>query len=347
MRTVDMILNVSRLQAGEYILKPSRVNIPELVRNVVANHSRFAEQKHLLLTSTDECDSAIVMVDEYCITQAMNNLLNNAIKFTAAGEVAVRVFKDPTGQVNISCRDTGIGIAPSYFPTLFSRYSQEQSGFTRPFEGLGLGMALVKEYLTLNNATVSVESEKGSGTTFTVTFQNGGSPTHPPITGEQPAGAASTTELLRTPLEQRPGSGNASAAFVAAHTTLPPRAERRHTVLLIEDDEMTIHYMKTVLKSKWELLTAHDSVEAWEVLYRSPVDIILMDVSLSGEQTGIELTHDIRQSKAHGSIPIIAVTAYAYDSDRERCLEAGCNEFIRKPIVRASLLDSMERLLAR
>jgi PAS domain S-box-containing protein len=325
LRTVDMILNVSRLQSGEYTLNPAEVDISGLVQKIVADHQPFAKKKQLSLSSIDECGSAHISVDEYCITQAVSNLLHNAIKFTISGGVQLRTFRDAGGRLCISCRDTGIGIAPDYLPLLFSRYSQEHTGYSRPFEGLGLGMALVKEYLAVNNATIDVVSEKGAGTTFAITFENGGIPA--PARDASPADA--------------PAHPSAEVALRAGP------ADRKRTVLLIEDDEMTVEFMTVVLSERWNVLTASSGPEAWAVLRAAHVDIILMDISLSGRQTGIELTQEIRQSPAHRIIPIIAVTAHAYASDRENCLDAGCDDFLRKPVSSRVLVETMERLLAR
>jgi PAS domain S-box-containing protein len=325
MRTVDMILNVSRLQAGEFTLRPAEVDLSGLVRRIVSDHQSLAQKKKIVLSSVDECGNAVVWADEYCITQAVSNLLNNAIKFTLHGQVEARVFRNHEGKPCISCRDTGIGIAKDYLPLLFSRYTQEQTGYSRPFEGLGLGMSLVKEYLQLNHATIEVESEKGVGTTFTITFHGGALPEVDASTEEERA---------------HPVPDNAAAKRMKAAMALP-------AVLLVEDDEMTIEFMRVILDGKWTVHSARSGEEAWAVLRSAHVDIILMDISLAGHQTGLELTQEIRQNPAYRIIPIIAVTAHAYASDRDNCLDAGCDDFIRKPIDSALVLGTMDRLLVR
>ena len=323
MRTVDMILSVSRLQSGEYTLKQAEVDIAALVRGIAADHQRLAQEKQLQLSAIDECGSVLLLVDEYCIAQAVSNLLHNAIKFTFRGSVQLRVYRDAAGRVAISCSDTGIGISPEYLPRLFTRYSQEEAGYNRPFEGLGLGMALVKEYLALNNATISAQSEKGVGSTFLITFFD------TPITPGQHRNA-----------------GAAAHAIIAAQDA-SPLAQQRRTVLLVEDDEMTIEFMHVVLEEAWTVVTARSAPEARALLLSEHIDIILMDISLTGVQTGLELTQEIRLNPAFRAIPIIAVTAHAYDSDRDRCLDAGCDDFVRKPVNTAFLRERMNSLLAQ
>lgn len=170
MRTVDMILNFSRLQVGEYSLNVTDVSLTHIMRKLARDFKSFADEKGITLTLSDECLEATIRADEYCIVQALSNVLDNAIKFTSRGGVQLRVFQDAKGSVCVSCTDSGIGIAEEYLPSLFTRYSQEEIGFTRSYDGLGLGMALVKEYLRLNNAGIAVESRKGVGTTFTMNF---------------------------------------------------------------------------------------------------------------------------------------------------------------------------------
>jgi PAS domain S-box-containing protein len=323
MRTVDMILSISRLQSGEFTLHPTCIDIPALMQAIVADHQPLARKKQLLLTCIDACGNALVTADEYSITQAVSNLLHNAIKFTMKGGVELRVYRNEQTQICVRCRDTGIGISQEYLPSLFSRYSQEHNGGARVYEGLGLGMALVKEYLALNHAAIAVESEKGSGTTFTITFLDEVSAAPSVIPGE-----------ARSP----------SAPLVAAASASQGASP---VALVIEDDDMTIDFMQVVLEEQYSIRIARSGAEAWQVLRAERVDIILMDISLADRQTGIELTQEIRQSRPHRNIPIIAVTAHAYDQDRDHCLDAGCDDFIRKPVNTAFLLERMQHLLAR
>jgi PAS domain S-box-containing protein len=322
-RTVDMILNMSRLQAGEFIVKPVDLDIAALVRKITADHQPLAQSKSLRLSYIDACGSAVVRADEYCVSQAISNLLHNAIKFTINGEVCLRVFRNAQGSVCVSCQDTGIGISPEYLPQLFARYSQEEVGYSRPFEGLGLGMALIAEYLMLSHATITVESAKGVGSTFTITF--------PPT--------ETSTALTQ---ETAPDSGvqlSQTASGPALHVW------KRRTVLVVEDDEMTVEYMNIILEDQYDVYAADGVDAAWTLLHAKQIDIILMDISLAGGQTGLDLTREIRNSPLHSDIPIIAVTAHAYDADRRRSLDAGCDDYLRKPISSAALFKSMERLL--
>lgn len=169
-RTIDNILDISKIEAGAFNLVPTQLEIGRWLEHLLADFRFIAERKGIALTCTiDEPDGRVVF-DEYCLTQALTNLLDNAIKFTEKGEVVCRLYRAADGRLCLDIRDSGIGISEEYLPHLFQPFSQEQSGSTRRFQGTGLGLSLTRQYLGLNGAEVSVESEKGKGTTFTIHF---------------------------------------------------------------------------------------------------------------------------------------------------------------------------------
>ena len=171
-RTVDLILNMSEIQTGTYELIVEKCNIVETIEKLVDEFRTSAHSKKLHLSLVNNLDmlSSIVKVDVYTITQIFANLIDNAIKYTVEGEIEVNIYKNETSRLCIAVADTGIGISEEFQKQLFEAFTQEEQGYTRKFEGNGLGMALVKEYCKMNNAKIFVESEKGKGTTFMVEF---------------------------------------------------------------------------------------------------------------------------------------------------------------------------------
>ncbi|MAT38444.1 MAG: hypothetical protein CL946_02440 [Ectothiorhodospiraceae bacterium] len=168
-QTVDSIVIMSRLQAGDIEIQQSEIHISTLVDSIVHEMSLIAESKQLDLEFEDDTEDCIVHGDEYFYGQAIKHLVDNAIKFTHKGGVKVRLYQsDDTFQLAIE--DSGIGIGEAYLPHLYEPYSQEDSGYSRAYEGVGLGLTLVYLYLKANAAAIDVESTKGSGTTFTITF---------------------------------------------------------------------------------------------------------------------------------------------------------------------------------
>ncbi len=168
MRTVDLILVLSRIQAGDLHLHPQDIDLPSQLNRLRESFRFAASQKDLELVLLNEVGDLHITTDEYCLTEAVSNLLNNAIKFTRQGNVTMRVSKSPEARYVLEVRDTGVGISDEYKPYLFEPYSQEEIGYSRRFEGIGLGMTLVKKYLDLLQLPISFESRKGVGTKFSI-----------------------------------------------------------------------------------------------------------------------------------------------------------------------------------
>jgi PAS domain S-box-containing protein len=172
-RTVDLILNVAELQTSGY--KPRFVKVDlnsEILNKLYQEHQLSAKQKGIELIFTCIENDTKVIVDEYSITQIFANLIDNAIKYTKKGKVEILLGKNSTGNIMVEIKDTGIGMSKEFLPELFEPFVQEVHGFSRTYDGNGLGLALVKKYCEINNKSIEVESEKNVGSTFRVIFDN-------------------------------------------------------------------------------------------------------------------------------------------------------------------------------
>ncbi|NOZ04525.1 MAG: PAS domain S-box protein [FCB group bacterium] len=169
MRTVHEILDMSQIETGTMELKPKLLNLERVIKNVIIEMSSFAENKGLELTFSSTAKDPVIKADEYCITQAISNIVDNAVKYTEKGGVDISL-KSRNKQLVLSIRDTGIGMSRDYVQRMFEIFSQESTGYTKKFQGVGLGLALVKQYLDMNNVTIKVNSKKGVGTKFTLFF---------------------------------------------------------------------------------------------------------------------------------------------------------------------------------
>ncbi len=169
-RTIDLILNMSELQTGTYEAIMEESDIVEIIKPLVKEFQTTASVKDLDLIFINrlENDEAIYYVDVYTITQILVNLIHNAIKYTVEGSIEVIAYKTKDNLCCVDIQDTGIGISKEFQKTLFEPFTQEEQGYTRKFEGNGLGMALVKEYCNINNIQISVKSEKDKGSVFTL-----------------------------------------------------------------------------------------------------------------------------------------------------------------------------------
>jgi PAS domain S-box-containing protein len=309
-RTIDMILNYSSLQVGEFQIKRKDMELSPICENLVKEFTVPAKFKSLKLIYESKYENAIIFADEYSVILAISNLIDNAIKYTNKGFINVILRKGNNDDIILDVKDTGIGINEKYLENMFEPYRQEQMGYERAYEGLGLGLSLVKQVLALNNAKVFVESKKGEGTTFSINFGK----------------------------EVQPFEKMAEKEITA---NIPPVSEKYgiEVVLIVEDDIINQTTIKRFIGNKYITIITDSSDEALKILKKKKVDIILMDISIRGEKNGLELTKELKASKEYSHIPVIAITAHAFKEDKQNALAAGCDNFLAKPFSKESLLD--------
>ncbi|MEW6507092.1 MAG: PAS domain S-box protein [Bacteroidota bacterium] len=172
-RTIDLVLNVSEMQLGIYKPNFSVIDLDkDILTKVVNEHKLLALKKNLKFIYNFLPENVKLISDEYCLTQIFANLIDNAIKYTKEGIVEVKVSRDEKNEIVVEIKDTGIGMSKEFLDHLFEPFKQEYTGYSREYEGIGLGLALVKKYCELINAKIEVKSQKGTGTIFTIVFQN-------------------------------------------------------------------------------------------------------------------------------------------------------------------------------
>jgi len=168
-RTVDLLLNLSEIQAGTYEMDLTKFDIvTDVLSTLISEYKKLAKKKNIKLSIARSIEDTELVADSYTVNQIFTQLIDNAIKYTEEGEVTLKINRNDSDQLVVEIADTGIGIDESYLPNLFKPFSQEEMGYTRKFEGNGIGMALVNKYCELNNAKIEVESEKGVGSIFRV-----------------------------------------------------------------------------------------------------------------------------------------------------------------------------------
>lgn len=170
-RTIELILNMSDLKSGSFVNDPKCIDIFEDIVIPVFHQFYHAEDvKKIKFDVVQKSNSLFAFIDQYAVEQVLIHLIDNAIKFTEKGHVIISAEKNQTSNVVINIEDTGIGIGEEYMKKLYTPFTQEDHGYSRSFDGNGLGLALVKKYCELNNIEIDVQSEKGKGTLFTLTF---------------------------------------------------------------------------------------------------------------------------------------------------------------------------------
>lgn len=170
-RTVDMMLNMSQLLTGNVDFKESRIDIYEEVLSFIIKEFLFlAKENNNKLTLTNKTVKPQIIGDSFTISQLLQYIIDNAVKFTHNGEISAEIYRDKNNNVCVDVKDNGVGISEDFIPHMFKPFSQEESGYARGFEGNGLGLALAKKYAELNDVEIFVDSKKGKGTVISLTF---------------------------------------------------------------------------------------------------------------------------------------------------------------------------------
>lgn len=172
-RTIDLMLNLSRLQSGLYETKKDQVDLDQTIHNLVEEYEMTAKQKKLELTYENTIGRVILETDEYCLIHAISNLIDNAVKYTYRGYVSLKLDQNNSDWINLDVQDTGIGIKEEYRAKLFEPFTQEDASISRQYEGIGLGLSITKKMLDAIGARIWVASTKDVGSTFTIAFPIG------------------------------------------------------------------------------------------------------------------------------------------------------------------------------
>lgn len=170
MRTIELIIDMSELQTEQYNYNPKEIDLTGILKKIYDEYAETAKKKKLSYELINKTDNALLFADEYSVNQIFRQIIDNAVKYTKEGKVEIVVNLDPRKNIYVDIVDTGIGISEEYMPMLYAPFSREEKGYTRNFEGNGLGLALAKKYCDLNKAEIKVTSQKGKGTLFRVTF---------------------------------------------------------------------------------------------------------------------------------------------------------------------------------
>jgi signal transduction histidine kinase len=171
-RTIDLILNMTDLQIGSYESSTKEINVVEILQNIRLEYKQFAERRGLDLRLNLKFNRKKITSDEYALTQIISNLVDNAIKYSDEGYIEIFAEKGKNRDLIVKIIDTGIGMSEEFLPNIFNSFTQEEQGYTRSYDGNGLGMALVKKYCDIINAEITVKSKKGKGSTFTIIIPN-------------------------------------------------------------------------------------------------------------------------------------------------------------------------------
>ncbi|MDB5347755.1 MAG: sensor protein [Schlesneria sp.] len=331
MVVINDILDFSKIEAGRLELESKAFHLPDVIQNATKALAIRAHDRELqMICQIDPSVPDWVKGDAVRLRQVLTNLVGNAIKFTPQGQVFVIVdcvsSNDERANVQFMVRDTGIGIPQHKLDHIFKAFVQADASTTRRFGGTGLGLAICTRLVVAMGGKLQVSSRVGVGTEFffTLNFVKTDRPNEEPTEAERLAMAA-----------------NEGADETGPDSPKPIKSTLQ--ILLVEDSLMNQVLAIGILQREGHVVTvANNGVEAVEAFEASPFDLILMDVQMP-EMDGLQATAAIRQieSTKGGHTPILAMTAHALTGDRERCLAAGMDGYLAKPVRLNDLLRAI------
>ena len=317
---INDILDLAKIEAGQITLDINKVDLHSVCQASLRMIKQLAQKKNQDVKLAIDAEIGLMWADERRLKQMMVNLLSNAVKFTPEnGEIGLEVHRDRVeDKVTIDVWDNGIGISENDLSRLFQPFVQLDSGLAREASGTGLGLTLVAQMARLHGGGVTMKSEPGKGSRFTISL-----PWEPALSRDPEAKKRVTGELR----------------------ALDKNAENQRTILLIEDTKEVVMLVTDYLEAAgFRVVTAQDGVDGLIQVKLTRPDLILMDLMMP-RMDGFETTQKLRSDPQFKSTPIIALTALAMPRDRERCLEAGMNEYISKPVHLRSLVKMINGFL--
>ncbi len=324
---INEVLDIAKIGAGKLTVEIVPTAIESMCRASLRLVDKTARDKQITVNFTLDDKITTIPVDTRRFRQILVNLLSNAVKFTPeGGSIGLDVIVDDNHNViHFAVWDTGIGIAEEEMENLFQPFVQLDKGLSRRYQGTGLGLALVHKLTELHGGGVTVESQVGQGSRFTVTL---------PLKLPAPMANHRVHEgqqiQTRTPL----------MASVKRDNTIAP------LILVAEDSEILIQgYSEYLLEVGYRVIVARNGIEAIEKTREEHPRLILMDVQMP-EMDGLKAIGHIRSDQSISHIPIIALTALAMPGDRQRCIDAGANGYLSKPVSLLDLVNTIRDLLA-
>lgn len=322
---IGNVLEVSRIESGKESLQEAPWNLDHLRESVDVLMEEEVRKKNLTVTTQFDLPRPNVVCDETKLREILMNFMSNAVKYTPVGgkihlSLEEKILPDESGAIlNIAVTDTGIGIAKEYIPHLFEAFSRERNSSESGILGTGLGLRIVKSFVDLMDGSVSVDSTLGKGSCFTAEI----------------------------PLRFADGEPHEHVFGEKVNVDFPFGGKR---ILLAEDNALNAEITSTILEDEgMEVETATDGAAAISLLQNAPegrYDLILMDIQMP-HMNGYQAARVIRTLPGErGRIPIIAMTANAFEEDRQEALAAGMDSYVTKPVDREKLLGTMAEVLS-
>ena len=352
LQLINEILDLSKIESGIIEFTSAPININSLCKEVHDAHVFRTPQGVQLIYEPSE-NGLVIETDKNRVFQVFSNLIGNAFKFTKAGSISYG-YKLVGNQIVFHVTDTGTGIEPEKIGRVFERFAK----LNNYAQGTGLGLSICKTIVERLGGEISVSSVVGQGTTFTFTLpyeseqstentkeekrQEGNANENPTGTGSMKIDPASTETPAETSVKEDSEKTSGSTDDDSSGSISANASPSQRTILIAEDEDSNFDLLKAILGRKYRLIRARDGMEAVTSYDEAKPDLILMDIKMPNLD-GLEATKIIREL-SH-TVPIIAQSAYAYQQDQIAAMDAGCSDFIAKPISQAKLKDMINKWL--
>lgn len=312
--TLDSLLDLSVLESKKIKLDFYPVALNNTILKCIEKFSKDAQDKSLQINYKSASENLFIRCEQKMLIKLFNNVVDNAIKYSEKGKIDINV-KHLNGECEINISDEGIGIQPDQIEQIFEPFRQGSEGFTRKFEGTGLGLTITKKFVDILGGTLKIKSAPQNGTTV----------------------------IIRLPLCEEMNSTKINQEQDQI-VEVRNNGESMPNILLVEDDEASAKYVKLILSKLYNLEIVNTPQKAIETVKEKSFSVILMDIGLRGDLDGIETASVIRKMEKYKKIPIVALTAFALESDKERILKNGCSHFLSKPFKKEELLNLLNRI---
>lgn len=317
------VLDVSKIEAGKMELENIEFSIKSVLENVASVFGVKVEDKDIeVLFSVDPAIPEILLGDPLRLSQILNNLCSNAIKFTDKGQIIIRIKSKATSgskvELQFSVQDSGIGIDKEQADKLFQPFNQADDYITRKYGGTGLGLSISKHLVGMMHGDIWLESEPNIGSTFFFTIEF----------------------LVKQPLLDK-DRAKKNDNYLLKQMIFA----QKYSVLIVDDNDLNLEIIAEMLQDmKLSVSQAKSGKEAIERVQAEHFDLVLMDIQMP-EMDGLEATRIIRQNKRLADLPILAMTAHASQYDAQKSIDAGMNEHLTKPIEPTVLRDMLVTVL--
>ena len=318
--TLTSVMDYSMLGSPRDITSTESVDIVALVSQETGRHRRAARKREVRLQFVSDGGKILARIEPEAVTRIADQLIGNAVKFTPKDEVVTVSVHDEENDVLIRVADTGIGISEEFLPHIYEPFRQESTGLSRQYEGVGIGLSIVKRHVEQLGGAICVDSVKGKGSTFSVQIPK---------------------RHVRAPdRERRRHKGGNAEEESKTETTLVKHGR----LLAVDDNEPMRFILRRHLEEQFDVVTAGNGEETLKLAAADHFDVVLLDMNLGSEKTGEDVLRELRQLPNWADVHVIAVTAYALPEERSRFLEAGFDGYVSKPFTRESLLKEISRV---